>query len=317
MERIPKILLLVLLLLNAEIGATSLVYNMKVRRAFALGASGGIRGDDESVWITSLLPIYYQRKRQIVQPELRTDVRDQQTTTGVLLNLRYSPTKRWWAELSTGLEHARLLDTGTFNATASRTGLDDIALFAGHNVFLSKKTQFVLYGVGGIPTERKVTAAEKYDTLVGTRFFSVGGGVELSHDFIGTLEKSLVGIFQARCMHFFSRTWAPILSAGSVIQPGNVTDLLGGLQYRHWRNIYELGYNLTLFTHQALRLQPGGYVAADNIYRSSAYAGLAHVCSKFPGTTHPVVLGLAVYGSLAKQYHTRIFAVIGSISIVF
>ncbi|HLB40853.1 MAG TPA: hypothetical protein VJJ83_03615 [Candidatus Babeliales bacterium] len=314
----PKYLLFgLLLILNSELVAISLVYNMKIRRAFALGASGGIRGDEESEWIASLLPIYYQRKRQIVQPQFQTDVYDQHKTTGVLLNLRYSPAKRWWAELSTGLEHESLVNTGTFTANLSKTGWDDIALFAGHNVFISDQTQFVLYGVGGVPTERKISALEKYDTLVGTRFFSVGVGTELSHDFIGTLERSLIGIFQNRLLHFFSREWQPILSAGSVIQPGNVTDLLWALRYRKWRNLYELGYNLTLFTNQAVRLHPGGYLPADNVYRNSAYVSFAHVCSKFPGTSHPVVLGLTAYGSVSKQYHTRILAVIGSLNIVF
>lgn len=233
-----------------------------------------IRSEDiDNKWISSLVPVYYAVDRHIVRESLNVDVFDKHKTSGLMLNLNYTPAKSWWSEISTGLEHETLATTGTFTAKASATGLDDFIMQAGHDIFLANQTQLVLYACGGLPTKRKVIEAEKFDTLVGTRFFSAGAGTELSHDFIGAPEESLIGIFQGRLVHFFSREWCPILPAGADIQPGNMTDFLLSLLYRKSQNTYEGGYNLTIFSNQAICLRPD-YIAGYDIFRNSIFFSL-------------------------------------------
>ena len=277
---------------------------------------------EQDKWVISVLPIYYQRKRHIIEKTQNVDLHDKHQVGGALLNLRYAPNKLWWLEFSTGLEKETADIAGTINHKTSvladqRTGLDDIVLSAGLNAYPAKNWAFVFYGIGGIPVNRKLTSKEQFDTLIGTRCYSLGAGYELSYAFFNDLESALTIFFQNRLLHFFGRNGYPVLSSKqSEIHLGNVTDFLLALRYRQLRNIYEAGINLTVFSNAYLKLHPG-YSAAKAYTRESAYISFTHICSQFPLITHPVLLGLGGSIAYASKYNSRAFAVWFNFSTTF
>ncbi|MDZ4152349.1 hypothetical protein, partial [Methylicorpusculum sp.] len=248
--------LVVLVCLCHQAAATSLIYNMKIRRIFrtndAVTIAKVLGKESASIWLASGVPIFAQRNRHIVDQAKGIDVCQKSTAGGALFNMRHVSEHAWWAEITTAVEREQSQERGTVVRDCARTGMDDIVMAAGYNFFPSRTSQIVLYGIGGVPTRLALNAHEQFDTLVGTRFFSVGGGMELSNSFISGLKQSLTGIAQARCIHFFDRHWYPVLPRGAKIQPGNVTDFLLSLQYRKKRTVFEVGYNITFFTHQAV-----------------------------------------------------------------
>lgn len=293
----------------------TLVYNMRIRRAF--GLSNIIEdGKDESHVLLSVVPIVYTRDRHIVDDTLKLDICEKRISGGALLNARYIPSQKWWLEATTGIEKEHVKSEGTSCIRASRTGFDDIIISGGRNFFLTDNMQFVLYGIGGIPTKRSVGPDEAQDTLVGTRLFSVGLGAEISQAFINSLKRSLTGIFQVRFIHFFNRRWYPILPCDAKIQPGNVTDLLFTVQYRERKNVFEVGYNPTIFTNQAVLLKTGP-IRSDTAVRQAVYGSYGRLFRQLPLTHHPGFLGAGISIARAKRFDTKIFTGWLNVSVLF
>lgn len=289
-----------------SIHAITLVYNMKIRRAFDLSTSLG--ESSKPLWIATVLPIIYKRDRHIVNETLQLDVCEKRLSGGALLNLRFIPERAWWLELSTGIEKEHVESHGSVGLKASRAGFDDVLLTAGHNFFLSDRMQFVIYGLGGVPTRRKVTTQDAQDTLVGTRFYGAAAGWEFSYNFLHKQPKrACIGIIQNRFLHFFNRSWAPLLPCDAKIQPGNVTDILFTLHYRERASIFEIGYNPTIFTNQAVLLKTGP-VKSDTFVRQGMFANVSHMWRCVPVLNMPFLLGTGVNISRAKRYDTKIFS---------
>lgn len=303
-------------LFTSQASAITLVYNMKIRRQFNAAASAVLHRDKKSIFIATAVPIIYKRDRHIVDKSLAIDIQEKRLSGGSILNFRYVAPKAWWAEVTTGIEHESVKVRGTSCFKDSRTGLDDIVLSAGYNMFPTENSQFVLYGLAGIPTRRKVTALEVQDTLVGTRFYSIGAGAEFSYSFINSLKESLIAILQARFIHFFSRNWAPVLPIDAQIQPGNVTDLLFTLQYRKKKDIFELGYNPTFFTDQAVILKTGK-IEGPNFVRNSMYLSYARVIPEVPVLKTPMLLGAGINIGNSKRFETKILTFWLNISVIF
>lgn len=321
---VPEVLLCLFIInLYTELAAATLVYNLKIRRAFGVGLDGpAVQALEQDKLVASALPIYYQRKRHIVETARNIDLFDKHQVSGVLLNLRYVPNKLWWLEVSTGLEKETSCTVGTINHQASdvtyaKKGFDDLVFSAGLNAYPAKNWAVVMYGLGGIPTSRKLCTLDQFDTLLGTRCYALGAGYEISYAFFNSLEQALTIIFQNRLLHFFGRNGYPVLSSKqSEIHLGNVTDFLLALQYRNLRNIYEIGANLTVLSNAYLKLHPG-YLATKTSVRESAYISFTHACNRFPLLTHPVFLGVGGIISYASKYNTRSFAVWFNFSTTF
>lgn len=303
--------------------AITLVYNLKIRRAFGVGLEGpAVQALEQDKWVISVLPIYYQRKRHIVETVQKIDVQDQHKVSEVLLNLRYVPNKLWWAEFSTGLGKETANTFGTLNQRASdviytRKGLDDLVFSAGVNAYPAKNWAIVMYGLGGIPADRKLSKLDLFDTLLGTRCYALGAGYEISYAFFNDLERALTIFFQNRLIHFFGRDGYPALSSKqSEIHLGNVTDFLLALRYRSQRNIYEAGFNVTVFSQAYLKLHPG-YLATKTFARESAYISFTHICSCFPLFTHPVLLGVGGDVTRSAFYDMHALAVWFNFSTTF
>lgn len=232
------------------------------------------------------------------------------------------PNKLWWLEVSTGLEKEKFSTSGTINhidtlVTNSKFGLDDLVFSAGLNAYPNKAWEFVIYGIGGIPIERKLTTQDQFDTLIGTRCYALGAGYEISYAFFNNLEQALTVMFQNRFLHFFGRNGYPILSSKqSEIHLGNVTDFLLALRYRYRRNVYETGANLTVLSQAYLKLHPG-YLGTKAYTRESFYLTFTHICSRFPLVTQPVFLGVGGIMTYASRYHTKSFSVWCNFSIIF
>jgi hypothetical protein len=303
--------------LSYEISAITLLYNLKVRRAFGLGDTALVVGKEKkSRWIATAVPIVYKRDRHIVDNRLGIDVCEKRIVGGSILNLRYVSSKSWWLEATTSVQREHGTSRGTTTFKASRTGFDDVIIEAGYNMMPTKDSQFVLYGLAGFPTRRKVTLLDTYDPFVGTRFFGLGVGSEISYSFINTLKKSFMALVQARFLHFFNRRWFPILPCNAKIQPGNTIDLLFTLQYRKGKNIFETGYNPIFFTNQAALLKTGK-IKAKNYVRQSVYASFAHVFPKVPLVKKPLIVEAGFSLARADRFHVKIVVGWLSISLVF
>jgi hypothetical protein len=251
-----------------------------------------------------------------VIPASDIDIKDKHRIGGSLLNLRYVHSKSSWFEITTGIEKETVCERGTTNLYDSRAGFDDIVFAAGHNFFPDDATQVTLYAIGGVPTKKKVTLQELYDTLVGTRFYSLGAGGEYSYSFISSKERTLVGVFQLRFLHFFSRRWFPILPCDAKIQPGNTTDVLLAGQYFWGLSNLEVGYNPTFFTNQAALLKTGK-VPAPNSTRNSVYATLSHAWKDFPVLHRPMLLGIGCSIARNKLFDSKMAAWWVNITTVF
>lgn len=312
--------LVVLFCMYHQVAATSLIYNMKIRRVFrtndAVTIAKVLGKESASIWLASGVPIFAQRNRHIVDQAKEIDVCQKSTAGGVIFNMRHVSEKAWWAEITTAVEREQSHERGTVVRDCARTGMDDIVMAAGYNFFPSQTTQVVLYGIGGVPTRLALNAYEQFDTLVGTRFFSVGGGMELSNSFISGLKQSLTAIAQVRCIHFFNRYWHPVLPRGSKIQPGNVTDFLLSMQYRKKRTVFEIGYNVTFFNNQAVLLSSGP-VKSDMFLRQSGYFSIAHLCKKVRIFDKALLVGAGCAFSRAQKFDTQSASCWANVSVIF
>lgn len=302
-----RILLILLLIIPETLFSLTLVYNLRVRRTFAVASR--LRKEDRSILVPSLVPIFQNRKRHIVTDNFgkHVDVTDNRAIGGALIDFHIIPTQRWWAEITTGVEREHAHIRGTTNASTSRSGVDDIVLTAGGNFYPINHGQVTFYGLLGLPTRLKVGAIEQFGTFVGTRFFTLGAGAELSYGFIDTIPRSLDFIAQGRFLHIFNRTFEPILPPCDKIQPGNVSDLLLTLQYREKRHIFELGYNPTFFTNQALLLKTGD-ITTPTYIRNAGYVSYAHLFKRGSIIKKPLLIGGGLNYSFMHFFDTKTFS---------
>lgn len=317
MKALLQISMLSALFFAHAISAISLVYNMKIRRAFAahVGTGTGIDTSKSHVAATGL-PIFYGRERHIIEPAQHIDICERRFTDGILVNLRYINPKHWWLEASTGFEKERVHSTGTTSLECSRFGVDDILLVGGYNFLPTDKLQIVLYGLAGLPTKLTVTAADTHEPLVGTRFFNTGFGGEISYSFINTKEHTFFLLCQNRFIHLFNRTFEPILPPGGIIRPGNLSDFLLAARYRYKKNILETGYNLSVLSNQAIIL-PTSITRPPNFIRHSYYASYSRLFKELPVIKKPGLLGAGFYLSRAKIFDTRIASCWLNVTVVF
>lgn len=289
---------------SQQINSITLVYSLKIRRQFSLASEGKQK---ESKYVTTALPIIDKFEWHVVDENFATDVCEKRLIGGSVFNFRYVSAKSWWLEATTGFEKETVKSKGTAIFDKSRTGFDDIVLSVGYNMFPAKNMQFVLYGIGGVPTRKEVTIFDAEDTLVGTRFYSVGAGAEFSYSIINTLPESLIVIFQGRFLHFFDRKWFPILPPDAKIQPGNVSDLLVVLQYRKNKNIFEVGYNPTFYANEAYLLDTGKINIPDYT-RQSIYTSFSHLYEEFPIINKPGLIGAGFNIGWSKRYSIKILS---------
>lgn len=317
--KLANILLFILLSSVQNIHSVTIVYNMKVRRIFSDPKS--LQPATKRRWVATVLPYFYARKRHIFEqsPTQIVNIRDKTLSGGVLFDLRYISPKHWWIELTTGLEKESLKSRGTSNFNISRVGFDDIIINPGYNFYPTKKSQMSIYALAGFPTRTRVTPNETFDTLVGTRFFGLGTGLEFAYDFIKTRERAFIGIAQFRLVHFFNRRFFPVLPRNAKIQPGNETDFLLTLLYvtNHSDvfDAYEFGYNPTIFTNQAVIL-PTQTIKTNTFLRNSFYFSYKHL-GHFKLFNKPTVVGGGFSYARTKLFDAKIFACWLNLSVVF
>lgn len=307
-----RILLCVSLFSEYRCKAVTLVYNLRIRRTFDVPAA--LR-NAKLHWVFSGVPIIYGRTSHIVDPVRRLNVCEDRKAGGALFNIRYIPSKHWFFEVTTGIEKDSAKFTGTDPFKASRTGFDDIVFAAGHRPFIGEKIQCAVYGLVGIPTRRKVSLVDRYGPFVGTRFYNMGVGAEVSYNFYKELKRSCSAIAQGRFIHGFNRSWFPILPCNNKIQPGNFTDCLVAMQFREKLTLVEFGYDGTFFTNQAV-VTPVQKIKADTFLRNSGYISVSHgwlegVAGK------PFILGAGLNVSKSKQFDAKTITAWINATVVF
>ena len=291
---------IVLLLCAQEVSAVTLVYNLRVRRIFNVPE---VLERIQSRTIFSVVPIFFHRTSDI-ERTAGGIVCETRNAGGALLNLRYVPSQHGWVEITTGIE----ADSGTFRGVdpfnASRTGVDDVVFSGGYRHFIDN-WQLVAYGLVGLPTRRSVTLCDRYGPLVGSRFYNIGIGVEVSYSFISELKRSVAAVGQVRVIHGFNRRWFPILPKEDTIQPGNGTDLFVSLQWREKRTVFEAGYDATVFSNQAI-IKPTIKLTTDTFVRHSWFARVAHGF-KQGLFDKPTVIGTGFNVNTAKRFNAKAF----------
>ncbi len=296
-----KIIFLMLSLCHTTLPLT-LVYSMKIRRVFA-GAHQVLKKEGKVIWLLSILPIMQHRKAHIVTASPAVNVQQKRLVSGGLFNLRSMPTDSSWFEFTTAFQNEHGTTRGSVNTKGSRTGFDDIVLSGGCNIYPTPKAQIVFYGIAGFPTRWKVTTEDTFGTFVGTRFLSVGAGSEFSYTFIRTLEHMFALVSQVRYIHFFSRSWVPILPCCSTIQPGDLVDILLATTFRLKRELFELGYNPTFFLNQSAKTPATGKVRSPDFVREGAYITYSHIFQR----KNPILLGAGFAFSKASLFDARVF----------
>lgn len=309
-----KIILLFCSLYFQNFHAVTLLYSMRIRRIFDI--SEALSNGRKSNLIVSAVPIYYQRNTSVVDDTLGINTCESRKVGGSIFNFRYASASSWWFEATTAIATEHLRATGMPTLSASRSGLDDIVISAGYNMFPAKDMQLVPYIIAGFPTHWDVTTAEIQGTLLGTRFYSAGAGLEFSYGFINTLPRALNLIIQLRFLHLFDRHFFPILPCEGTIHPGNVTDALFTIQYREKKGIFEIGYNPTFFTNQAIHL-PTETIEGENFVRHSVYFDYAHAFPTSFLCQKPLILGAGCNVGWSKRLDTKIFSCWLNITVVF
>lgn len=290
-----------------------LVYNMRIRRAFNVPFAL----KKKSFTLLSALPVYFARRSHIVTEKPAVDVHEYRNIVGSLFDVRYLPSKNWWAEVTTGLENDHSAFEGSDAFSASRTGFDDFLFTGGYRHFIGDRTQLVFYGLAGLPAGRTVRKDDRYGPLVGSRFYGAGFGTEASYAFIEDKEQTLSGIIQQRFVHFFNRHWFPILPACDTIVPGNFTDILITLQYRKQMTAYETGVDFTFFTNQGV-MTPTTTVNTANFTRYAGYINILHLIgSTIKNNRKPIVIGGGINISGTKVFHAKTYSVWTGLTIVF
>jgi hypothetical protein len=295
------VLILIALFQLHPMHAVTLVYNLKIRQIFKVPA---VLERLKNRKLLTLVPVFFARNSHIVlNAPVTVDVCEKRRAGGSLINFRYVYDKHWWIEATTGLETDHGTYVGSDPLKASRTGFDDIVIEAGYRYFWGDRVQLVGYGLVGIPTRRKITRCDRFGPLVGTRLYGLGCGFEQSYSFINESDRTLSFILQERFIHEFNRNWFPILPEGSKIQPGNFTDVLVCLEYRKKTTIFEIDYNPTIFTHQAVIL-PTQTIKTDTFVRHSGSLVISH--GWFDGLfSKPTVLGAGCTVSTMKHFDSK------------
>lgn len=308
-----KWLLLLLIATHIPLNyAVTIVYNMRIRRAFNI--PHGLLKPKKFI-LLSALPIYFGRRSHITNEQTYTDVHEKRNIVGSLFNVRCIPSRNWWAEVTTGLENDHSSFEGSDPFSASRTGFDDFLFSGGYRHFVGENTQLVIYGLAGLPAGRSVRLDDRYGPLVGSRFYGAGFGTEASYAFIDNEKRTLSGIVQQRFVHLFNRSWNPILPPYDLIEPGNFTDVLVTLQYRQDLTVYEAGYNVTIFTNQGV-ITPKVTVETNTFVRNAGYFNVLHLIrSTVPHT--PIAIGGGVNAGGTKQFKAKTFSVWFNLTIAF
>jgi len=286
--------------LSTPLSATSLVYNIKIRRIFS-GLQQFLGTEQSSYWQGSIVPTWYRGNAFLRSVQTYEEALLAHKGNGVVLNIRYTSSPTWWCEATTAHHKESLYTFGESSYPARRQGLDDIVVTAGGNLFPSPDTQVTGYGLVGFPTQWHVTSLDKYGPLVGGRFFAAGVGAELSHRFMHYDQRALSGAFQLRLVHFFERSWEPILPHGGKIRPGEILDLLFSLRYRTGAHLLEGGYNSTFFFNQA-QMIPHHIQEVPSHKKHSWYFNYQQaMCPKFLSRT--ILLGVGVLSSGVYAQH--------------
>jgi hypothetical protein len=306
-------LLFLFLAFPTSVHAVTLVYNLRIRRAFNFES---LPEQTRTRWPLSVVPIFYARSSHgLIDVQNNTTVDEKRRVGAALVNLRCVPNKHWFFEGTTAIENEHANFKGIHGFNASRTGLDDLVFSGGYRYFAGDNVQLVGYGLAGFPLGRKIDECDKFTPLVGTRLYTLGLGGEISYSFVSERSHSCAAIFQGRFLHSFNRSWFPILPEGSKIQPGNVSDLFFILQTRYHLTVFELGYDLTLFTNQAIIL-PTQTIDAKTLARHSAEASVTHAWLETP-LGKPCVLGLGVSASHSKKFDSNVVTIWLNGTIVF
>ena len=297
---------LTICLYHHSVQSVTLVYNMRIRRAFVTSEVETTNNNNATNnFLTSVVPLIHTRKNDIEVDTIPNSlVHENRRVVGSLLYGQYgSSSRHWWFDAATGIEKDNVKFTEGDPFKASRFGFDDVLLTSGYRYFKGDRTQIIGYGLAGFPTRQKVELTDRYGPLVGSRFYTIGCGGEYSHAFLHSQQRTLLGILQGRFVHGFKRSWHPILPKGDLVIPGNFSDILLVAQYRERRTIIQTGYDLTIYTNQGKQTSKGTTIINPFTF-NSGFISISH--GKIEGFfDKPTYFGLGASIARSKKFNAK------------
>lgn len=254
--------------MNYGVHAASILYYLEPRRSFDPMEEHTSTNAPNSQILVAVMPLYewYQQDVQFTPGSKH----EKRMFAGALLNLEYD-IHDFWFQMTTALGK----ETGKFSLDdkrikISRSGFDDVLFYMGYNFLSGRAFQVIPFIQGGVPTRWHTNSREGTDPLVGSGLYSVGPALELSYNWLETPVQSVTSVLQARVLHFFPRHFKGF-RCGTQVYPGNMTDVLCALHYRHTQHHVELGYDLTALTQQKVTPKDIKNTVVNNIYGDYYY----------------------------------------------
>lgn len=258
----------------------------------------------KSINKVSVIPELAIINRHIIDKPNNIDVHEKSFLAGTIFDFHHIGEKPWWLGIRTAFVKETSQVHGTSEFTISRAAFDDVFIQAGYNQILSDDWQLCIHGAMGLPTLLKLKKNELFNTLVGTRLFSLGLGTDLSYALINEKNRQLILNLHTRLLHFFTRDYTPILQCGGKFQAGNATDVFPSLVYTHNDHYLEFDYDLTIFTNVAVLAQKTTYIPV--IYNHSPYIQYYYTIH-LPRTTTTMTVGGGIEYSYAKVFNRKEF----------
>ena len=258
--------------------------------------------NDRAISSFSIIPEVTGITRHITDEPNLIDVQEESFLGGAIFDFKYVGVQPWWFGIRTALIQENSKVTGSNNFTLSRFGFDDIYIQGGYNFVLTDDWQLAMHGGVGLPTSLKPDENELFNTLGGSRLFSMGLGGELSYAVINKKDQVLSLNFHTRLLHFFTRSFTPILQCGEKLQPGNATDIFPSISYTHGDHYLEIDYDLIIFTNVAVLSNPNRYLPV--MYQHAPYIQYYYTIN-WPRTHVTTTVGMGLQYSYARLFDRK------------
>lgn len=253
--------LLLLLVPSSAVHATSAMYHLPLQRAF----SPFPVDECENTNLYLAVGPFGRFKHSDIEVDNKIVNAGRFSMGGAYFNSRFSFDcyMPLWFEVRTAVAHEKFsfgetkcqteCDTEcgtTWDDKRSRTGFDDVVLTLGSTWFVNDCIQLAPYIFGGIPTKFDIDEHDAGGTVVGTRRFTLGGGVEGAFVLWNDNTQAINLITNLRLFHAFARDGYPVLPKDHRLHFGNQFDAIVGMRWENDCFFVEGGYNPTvIFGH--------------------------------------------------------------------
>lgn len=172
--------------------------------------------------------------------------------------------QNYFIRLDAAFANSRIKNNGV--TLSQRTETDDLLFTGGYSHIFNDKVNGTFSALVGLPTHgiRRIDIA-----YFGYAHYSIGAQIDLAYNFKNSLDSKIFLI--TRGVHFFKRdeSHIPLLTR---LNGGNIFDIFCNYEFRKTSNIFDMGYDATLFSDFIeANIKVPFYV------RNSFYAACTHI----------------------------------------